>query len=431
MHQRIAEHKGRRNGAAAPTPASADAQPLADSRAAQAAARVAARYAKAPSYSQMLAEEARAAVRAAEVASRAALEAQAAAESVLAGLEAASSATRSWEPELVPVLAPAPVRAPKPDPIRVVAPAPAAPVQTAPQAPFELRWEDDMPVRESAPAISHTSSSANIAEQPPKSVWDDMPDALGPLESQGFEVVEGAQPIHANLIEFPRELVATRKLRPRLAEGRPADSHAQLSIFEVEPWAVSTEPEPAAAAVPEAGSAVYIGPEWSGIELDAEPEPEIAAPEPLIAPARSSQPESEAAALELAALNRRLLAGIVDFSLISASFLAAAWVAFGHAKAIPALKTMEVGSALALAGIGILYLAFFFILSKGTPGMKYAGLEIRTFAGELPTRTERSRRMAALLLSILPVGLGAIWALFDEHHLCWHDHLSNTYVRKR
>jgi hypothetical protein len=38
--------------------------------------------------------------------------------------------------------------------------------------------------------------------------------------------------------------------------------------------------------------------------------------------------------------------------------------------------------------------------------------------------------MAALLLSVLPIGLGVLWALFDEQHLCWHDRLSKTYPHK-
>jgi hypothetical protein len=38
--------------------------------------------------------------------------------------------------------------------------------------------------------------------------------------------------------------------------------------------------------------------------------------------------------------------------------------------------------------------------------------------------------MGALLLSVLPVGLGAAWLLFDDDHLCWHDRLSKTYLRK-
>ena len=59
--------------------------------AAEAAARVAARYAHTPSYSEMQAAEARAALRAAGAATRAALEAQAAAEIALDNLEAAAA----------------------------------------------------------------------------------------------------------------------------------------------------------------------------------------------------------------------------------------------------------------------------------------------------------------------------------------------------
>ena len=56
---------------------------MVNSRAAAAAARVAARYAKAPSFSEMQAAEARAALRVAEVATRVALDAQAAAQAAL------------------------------------------------------------------------------------------------------------------------------------------------------------------------------------------------------------------------------------------------------------------------------------------------------------------------------------------------------------
>ena len=98
VNQRVAAHKDRKavlgRGAGGRF---GETHHSASSRAAAAAARVAARYANAPSYSEILAGEARAAVRAAEAASRAALEAQAAAESVLAELEAASAAEPAWE----------------------------------------------------------------------------------------------------------------------------------------------------------------------------------------------------------------------------------------------------------------------------------------------------------------------------------------------
>jgi len=91
VNRRLAEHNERKGAGTSMPQANENAQPALGSRAAAAAARVAARYAKAPSYSDMLAEEARAAVRAAEAASKAALEAQAKAEQVLAGLVAESS----------------------------------------------------------------------------------------------------------------------------------------------------------------------------------------------------------------------------------------------------------------------------------------------------------------------------------------------------
>src|ERR1039458_10232479 len=97
VNRRLAAHK-RRMGTSAEPETPLEGQHNAGSRGAEVAARVAARYAQAPSYNEMLAGEARAAVRAAEAVSRAALEAQAAAESVLAQLEAASEAEATQTP---------------------------------------------------------------------------------------------------------------------------------------------------------------------------------------------------------------------------------------------------------------------------------------------------------------------------------------------
>jgi hypothetical protein len=62
--------------------------------------------------------------------------------------------------------------------------------------------------------------------------------------------------------------------------------------------------------------------------------------------------------------------------------------------------------------------------------MKYAGISLCTFDDEIPTRAQRRNRLGALLLSLLPMGLGVVWSLFDEERLCWHDRLSRTYLRK-
>ena len=51
------------------------------------------------------------------------------------------------------------------------------------------------------------------------------------------------EPLAVNLIEFPRELVAARKVRPRLAEGplreMSQEEQDQLKIFEVAPESIS------------------------------------------------------------------------------------------------------------------------------------------------------------------------------------------------
>ena len=92
---------------------------------------------------------------------------------------------------------------------------------------------------------------------------------------------------------------------------------------------------------------------------------------------------------------------------------------------------MELGAALALLAIGAAYQAFFFTLARATPGMRYAGIGLSTLDGFIPSRAQRCRRLMALPLSVLPVGLGLAWALFDDNRLTWHDRLSRTYLRKR
>ena len=90
------------------------------------------------------------------------------------------------------------------------------------------------------------------------------PYELDQLE-QELELRHGAQmaphhiiettPIPANLIEFPRQLIAPRKARPRLAEGplrEETQLEPQLRIFEVEAEQIAVEPaseEPTSAPV--------------------------------------------------------------------------------------------------------------------------------------------------------------------------------------
>ena len=157
------------------------------------------------------------------------------------------------------------------------------------------------------------------------------------------------------------------------------------------------------------------------MELDAQP--------PLGTEAEDEAGQT-APAIELASLSRRLMAAVVDGALIVGAFLMAASVAASKVRQLPSLKASEIGAVAALLVTAVLYLAFFFLVTEATPGMKYAGVSLCTFDDEFPTRAERRNRLGALLLSLLPMGLGVVWSLFDDDHLCWHDRLSRTYQRE-
>lgn len=435
VSRRLAAHRNRKGSDAASQPAE-DAQHFGSSRAAEAAARVAARYAKAPSYSQMQAEEARVAVRAAEIATQVALEAQAVAEDALAELHAAAQAPAKHGPAVVESIvrgeraalnsfaepaghveeAAAEIAGPLPfaDPIDTLA------GQSEAEAPFgaelrpvTIRWDPDVPVRVMEPKPAPREEFEFSAED-----WWTPAQVSDTLRSEPIAV--DPEPAHANLIQFPRELVATRRMRPRLAEtpyvSRP-NGEAQLSIFEVEPGAVSTEPAPAAGE-----ASPWAGPAWSRIELDEHPAAESA---------QETEAQAQTPRFFLAPLGLRLLSTVVDTSLILAAFFASAVYLTSHIEHLPAKKPAEF---LALGGIilaGFLYHALFFASGLSTPGMRYAGIALCTFDDERPMPAQMRRRLGATVLSLAPVGLGFAWSIFDENHLSWHDRISETYLRKR
>jgi len=423
VNRRVAAHQSRKTSSEGETAAPVENRPARGSRAAQAAARVAARYANAPSYNEMLTREARAAVHAAEAASKAAQQAHAAFQYVLDGLEAATSAEPAWEPEPIPerrgkpVVVPPPQKLPQRPPVQTeTAIAPAWELETDAQ-PDEAESYDGPP-RYDRPAI---------------------------MEAHTGEPGELVQPIYANLIEFPREMIATRRARPRRAEGplAEAESAPQLSIFEVDPAAISIEPAPA--TTDSAAAPAWMRPEWSDMTLQALPA-SVSAGAQLLTVDLEAQPGEQivdqlleepaprtapAIEIEPASMSRRLLATVVDSTLIAGALVTAAMLAAQNVSELPGVRVVELGAAVALLAIGVAYHACFMTLARATPGMKYAGIELNTFSGHTTTRGQRCGRMLALLLSVLPLGLGVLWALFDDGNLTWHDRLSKTYLRKR
>jgi uncharacterized RDD family membrane protein YckC len=259
----------------------------------------------------------------------------------------------------------------------------------------------------------------------------------------------------ANLIEFPRQLIASRKARPRYAEGPlreeagAAAGDSQLRIFEVDAAQISTKPAVADAAPPQ----------WNSIWLDTPAGPAREERSVENAGAYAAEGLVECSGLDArfahaAPIGRRVMAAAINTSIVCGALLAFAAtfvVVSSHliqSQAGVPLRIVVRGIAESLAGqialqpslilglgvaagalLCLLYQALFFSFSSATPGMRCARIALCTFDDENPTRSAMRRRAFAVLLSACPLGLGFLWATIDEDRLAWHDRISRMYQR--
>jgi uncharacterized RDD family membrane protein YckC len=391
VNRRLAAHQSRKGLSVVEDNGASQERLGVSERAAKAAARVAARFSSAPSYAEMQAAEARAALREAEVATRAALEAQAVAQAALAQLEWIAEEQVEFQAHYAEQ---AYLEAPSVD-----------------SSHIELDYSEP-----SASASSEMPLDESLHAETPRTPKEEG------FVPRAYESSE-AHPIHANLIHFPRELVATRRIRPRssAADLSTEEQLGQLSIFEVDPGSISIEPT-ASIAEEIAPAPSWSGPEWAGLDLELERE-EL--------DDFGGGPPSITARIHLAPLELRLMAAVVDISLIVGLVCAGIAGIAAHLHHAPAMRAAGIGGLAALILIGLVYHAFFLMTTMSTPGMMYAGIGLCTFDDEYPTRAQLRGRLKALLVSLFPVGLGMVWAIFDEDHLSWHDRISRTYLRRR
>lgn len=80
---------------------------------------------------------------------------------------------------------------------------------------------------------------------------------------------------------------------------------------------------------------------------------------------------------------------------------------------------------LAIAGI---FFGGFWVHGGQTLGMRAWRIRLVTREGGPMTWGRALQRFAAAWLSILPMGLGFWWSLFDPERRCWHDLLTDTRV---
>ena len=422
--ERVAAHRARRTATVASSPTShtrtsgaGTASPR-TGRSSHIAAAVAERYAQSQSYRSFLAAEAERAVHQADAAAQIA---SLNAEAIAAAQQQLLATFENWEP--------------------ATAGTEASASSTWDEAIHaEGFFEDRRP--QPAAESSATGFTVRLYEDVGRSRSEDLRDARLHRSEIFFDEAEGMalddeiafrkDPIFAetvppaltpaNLIEFPRQLVAARKARPRIAEGPLRDeaaateTSAQLRIFEVE------AEHPASSPAIDA-----VAPEWFSILLAARPAEHTAA---------SAEPAFGAALLpHTAPPSRRLMAGAVDMFLVLVSFGVFASVAITVVEHLDAgaIELSHATAAIAAAGcialFALLYQIVFFTFADATPGMRYARIGLCTFSDENPSRAAMRLRILAGLLSGCTLGLGYLWAWLDEDHLGWHDRISRMYQR--
>lgn len=386
-----------------------------NTRTAELAARVAARYAKAPSFSEMLTRTRQAEEDQRE---RSAVSAVLATPPVLAAPAAAAvSATADRAIDRSQTIQASEesgtlfsMKAIEDEPdIRSISTSSGQSTVSKPElVPDLFRLEPDMSREPGIRAMHMESGTA-----PASSADTEEP---GPAAWEAEAPSEPTQPLPVNLIEFPRELVAVRRARPRLEEGPLREDTNQVAAAQMRETACVAEPEGIQTAMQEAP----VSTEWSPIHLD-------------LKSATSQEEEPIAPAVDLhiqaAPIEDRAIALVVDCALVLFAFVFFVFAAAASNASLPTGKTAMVAGGLVILGIYLLYQYLFFKFADGTPGMRYARIALCTFEDEVPTRKQMRRRIPYLLFSAAPLGLGYLWAWFDANRLSWHDRLTRTYQR--
>jgi uncharacterized RDD family membrane protein YckC len=408
--ERLAAHRRRKQPAE--SGAAAQTRPAIPKH--RVAAAVAERYAHTPSYRAILAEQARQAIQeaaaAAEVAMRNAEAVAAAQQELLGELELWNTPQEFTAETAVVVSA---------EPPKAVHPRQRAAAEERP-AGLTVRLYEDLrqvpgPVR---PADAGPARRSEIDADEARALDEEIAFRQAPVFEEFWLQDDPLTPLPANLVEFPRQLIAARRARPRLAEGPLREEMtprtAQLRIFEVEPEQISIAPAPMAPAA-----------DWSSIHLDAQqPADASAVPETAATPLLASLLPPQTAPLEL-----RFMSSLVDALLVAGGALAFV-AAYAHAGGELLLGLPGLGALLGvLAVTHVLYQLLFFTFSDQTPGMRYARIGLCTLSDDNPTRAQMRRRILAQAVAVCPFGIGLLWIVLDDDGLGWHDRISGMYQR--
>ncbi|MEJ2007904.1 MAG: RDD family protein [Acidobacteriota bacterium] len=215
-----------------------------------------------------------------------------------------------------------------------------------------------------------------------------------------------------SVIEFPSAEELERRSR-NLPQEHPDPPSAPVDILEFAPEDEGDEAEPIARAKTKRQA------ETGPLEIELGP-----------STGTSSEGigEAENSGMPIAPLASRFAAGIIDVLILlvgAAIFALIFWKTGGRFSSRP----VELAAG-GLIGVFLLFLYFAgcTAISSATPGLIWAGLEVRTFEGNPPELLECFWRAFGYLVSGSALMLGFVWSVVDADRLTWHDRMSGTFL---
>jgi len=205
----------------------------------------------------------------------------------------------------------------------------------------------------------------------------------------------------SNLIEFPRPPEPPLALEPK-----PCVEELAEPILE-KPRILDAE---------EPSGLLFGGESRPAITLESPPEPE-------------AQDDAVPAA-QSASLARRLFVVTLDALLVVISMAAFTTIFLRMAGTLPHSRIAFMLAAVVPTLLWGMYQYLFLVHAAATPGMRLAGLRVRTFDNRPARRSLRRWRAIAMMVSAMALGLGFLWAMIDEHGLCWHDRVTRTVLSR-
>ena len=143
---------------------------------------------------------------------------------------------------------------------------------------------------------------------------------------------------------------------------------------------------------------------------------------------RHREPDSET---NQAGLATRLVAFGIDFGLLFAIYslasgVIASVVSFSFGGTLTLVGAIVVGVIAYLLGGAVLVL--FWSLGGQTPGMRVLSIRLTQDGSRDVTLGRAIKRLFALALALLPLGLGYFWILRNPSRHAWHDTMTGTEV---